>query len=654
MMSRFISCLFLALLLSVAVAPAQSPSPVVTTIEANLRVNPPAWAPLERRLIDDESQAVFVFVSHYVRSGGTLIWRTSGSASPDDSYESFYNYPLLYALGGDDRLRDISFTEWNAMTRQLTNFFHMMREEYSRQDDWFHHGEGNMYFYLLGLVDPTDYELVDRARRFAGFYMNEDPAAPNYDAKLKIIRSPRTGSAGPYLGSAEKASPFQMAPGMGVYGLPIEDVPGIEKVSDLEKPGNAQRYGIALEERLYRGGDVATNLSATSLVTNAYLLTGDQKYVDWVKEYVGAWEERTQANGGIVPDNVGLSGKVGEYFNGKWWGGYYGWRFPHGYHSVGQAIQIAAANALLLTGDEKYLEMPRSTLDTILAQGKHTDKGFVVPARKETSGWVDFGPMNNTYLSQLWFMSQSPGDWERVEKVRQADGTDWRRVADTHTKEDGGHDAAWMRFIAGDNPDYPERILSSAAGQVAKRLREMRENWLLLDEYPGVYRRVDPAKTDYTKLYEHHWQTQNPVTTEALVQLMLGAPQMMYNGGLLHASVRYFDPDKQRPGIPRDVAALVTRVERERTVLQLVNLSLFETRRVIVQAGTFGEHNFTTVKYQRLEKNGPAEQTVDVNSKFFQVALEPGCGVTLDMGVRRYANPPSYAFPWHGSKIPVR
>ena len=69
------------------------------------------------------SQAVFKFVRHYMRSGGTLIWRTSGSASPDDSYESFYNYPLLYALGGDDGLREISFTEWNAMTRQLTKTF---------------------------------------------------------------------------------------------------------------------------------------------------------------------------------------------------------------------------------------------------------------------------------------------------------------------------------------------------------------------------------------------------------------------------------------------------------------------------------------------------------------------------------------------------
>lgn len=268
--------LLLALTLSAAVASAQSAAPALKTIEANTRTNPPAWAALERRLIDDMSQAAFEFVRHYTRSGGTLIWKTSGSASPDDPYEGFYNYPLLYALGGDDRLRELSFTEWNAMTRQLTNDFRMMREEYSRQDDWFHHGEGNLFFYLLALADPTDHELVARARRFAGFYMNEDPAAPNYDPKLKIIRSPRSGSAGPYLGSGEKARPFRMGPGMAVYGLPLDDVPGIEKIADLEKPGNAQRYGIALEERLYRGGDVASNIAASSLAANAYLLTGER------------------------------------------------------------------------------------------------------------------------------------------------------------------------------------------------------------------------------------------------------------------------------------------------------------------------------------------------------------------------------------------
>ena len=34
-------------------------------------------------------------------------------------------------------------------------------------------------------------------RRFAGFYMNEDPEAPNYDSKLKLIPSLFNGSRGP-------------------------------------------------------------------------------------------------------------------------------------------------------------------------------------------------------------------------------------------------------------------------------------------------------------------------------------------------------------------------------------------------------------------------------------------------------------------------
>ena len=512
------------------------------------------------------------------------------------------------------------------MTRQLDADFHAMHKEYARFGDWFHHGEGNLFFYYLGLADPTDHELVQRARRFAGFYMNEDPEAPNYDPKLKIIRSAQTGSMGPQFGSAAKAKPFVMARGMAVYGMPIEDVPGISTIDDLKDPGNAKRYGIAMQERLYRGGDVPPNLAATALAANAYLFTGERKYADWVKEYVGAWVERTRANGGIVPDNVGLSGKVGEYFNGKWWGGLYGWRWPHGYHSVGQGIHVGASNAMLVSGgDASYLEMPRTTLDKLIAAGR-TEKGrFMIPEQKETSRWFAWRPVDRSFLTSLWFMSQNAADWERIENIRRRDETDWNRVADTHTKMDSGHDAPWVRFLAGANPEYPERILASARGQVLDRLQKMRDNVLLIDEYPGTWRKIDADKVDYTKLNEHHWQGQNPVTTEALIQIMLGAPQIQYNGGLLYASVRYFDPAARRPGIPPNVAALVRKVEPERLVVELYNLDLVDAREVIVQAGTFGEHNFTTVKTD-------AGETTEVNRKFVQVKMGPGAGVTLEMG----------------------
>jgi hypothetical protein len=669
--------LFAVLVVVLSFTAVRAQSTVATApkkVEANVRVTPPAWAHLERRLLDDMSRAAIEFAAHYTRPGGTLIWKTGpattpddaeiifndckwkarGEASADDLYESFYNFPLLYALGGHDRLRELSFTEWNAITRQLNDDFQALRGEYPLQDDWFHQGEGNMFFYLLSLADPTDYEMVKRAKRFAGLYMNEDPAANNYDAGLKILRSQHLGSAGPYFGSAARARPYRMEPGMAVYGMPIEDVPGIATVADLEKPGAALRYDQAIEESLWRGGDVVANLNATSLIVHAYMLTGDRKYVDWVKEYAGAWLGRARANGGIVPDNVGLSGKVGEYFNGKWWGGLYGWHWPHGYHTVGQPIQIGAANALLVTGDAGYLEMPRATMDAVLALGKRDGtRGWVVPQRRANAGWIDFSRMNPTYLSQLWFMSLSREDWQRVERVRAAEGLDWTQVADTHNKEDSGHDEAWLRFIGGGFPEYPERILTSAAGQVRERLRAMRENWLLVGNYPGTRVKVEPGKVDFTQLNEHHWQHQNPVTTEALVQLMMGAPQACYNGGLLHASVRYFDPVRRRPGVPADVGALVTQVAKERIVLQLVNLNASEPREVTVQAGTFGEHNFTTVKYQRTEGGGAPEKRLAVNAHYFQVLLEPGCGVTLEMGVTRFANKPSYAFPWHGTSVPV-
>ena len=95
-------------------------------------------------------------------------------------------------------------------------------------------------------------------------------------------------------------------------------------------------------------GDAVVNLAATTLAANAYLLTGEEKYKAWVREYVDAWIARTAENDGIVPDNVGLSGEIGEHIEGKWYGSYYGWSWPHGWHSVGQVVGIAAQNAALL------------------------------------------------------------------------------------------------------------------------------------------------------------------------------------------------------------------------------------------------------------------------------------------------------------------
>jgi hypothetical protein len=130
------------------------------------------------------------------------------------------------------------------------------------------------------------------------------------------------------------------------------------------------------------------------------------------------------------------------------------------------------------------------------------------------------------------------------------------------------------------------------------------------------------------------------VVLEGLVQLLLGGPNHVYHGGLLHTRLFYFDPLRKRPGLPPDVAALVDRVTPDGLSVQLVNLHPTEPREVILQAGAFGEHRFELVRQK--------EQSTTVDGKRLRVHLCPGARSRLDVGMTRFANRPSYAPPWHG------
>ncbi|MEZ6050808.1 MAG: hypothetical protein R3C02_05360 [Planctomycetaceae bacterium] len=128
---------------------------------------------------------------------------------------------------------------------------------------------------------------------------------------------------------------------------------------------------------------------------------------------------------------------------------------------------------------------------------------------------------------------------------------------------------------------------------------------------------------------------------EGLVQLMLGGPNHVYHGGMLSTSVRYFDPAGRRSGLPPDVAALVDRLTPSGVRLWLVNLHASEPREVILQAGMFGEHNFTRVR----QIDHYPYQFDTINGKAFRVSLVPGAVGQLEVGLDRFVNQPSYAFP---------
>jgi len=286
-------------------------------IQANIRTQPPAWAVLERRLLDTIDEAAPVFLNKYIRPGGTLIWRPPQRLldGADDMYEGFFNWPLYYALGGSDEILDLALQEYNALTRQVTYDYQCATKEFLRELDWFHLSETYIYFYYFGLADPTNQEMVERAKRFAGFYLNEDEEAKNFDPEHQIILSPYNGSTGAVFHADSGCVSYQLHHNMATLG------PGFELDSEWAK--DWEKVRAKFDEVVMRG-DTPMNMATVALVTNAYLYTGAEKYRQWVVEYMDGWVERTRQNGGILPDNIGLGGKIGESRKGVWRGGNYG------------------------------------------------------------------------------------------------------------------------------------------------------------------------------------------------------------------------------------------------------------------------------------------------------------------------------------------
>ena len=119
-------------------------------IESVKRTRVPAWAVLERRLIEAMDVAAPIFVQKYTRPGGQLIWRRDYPGDgvwADDLYESFFNWPLFYALGGGRQVLDLAIQEWSAITRQIMYDYGRASKEFIDNDDWFHNSEN--YLSLL-------------------------------------------------------------------------------------------------------------------------------------------------------------------------------------------------------------------------------------------------------------------------------------------------------------------------------------------------------------------------------------------------------------------------------------------------------------------------------------------------------------------------
>jgi hypothetical protein len=133
----------------------------------------------------------------------------------------------------------------------------------------------------------------------------------------------------------------------------------------------------------------------------------------------------------------------------------------------------------------------------------------------------------------------------------------------------------------------------------------------------------------------------NPAATESLVQLMWGGLLPGREGGLVNARLRYFDLDRKRAGLPEDVAALVSQLSDTKTTVTLINVNRDQRRRVIVQGGAYGEHRLVSVN--------SGTMTTQVDAPLLTIELGPGCGSTLELQMKRYADDPTVRHPWRRS-----
>ena len=205
----------------------------------------PVWAVLQRRLFDILDDAWRLFQATYTEPDGSLRYsgRMFDRDGVDDFYEPFFNWPVLYRLGGSRDILDAAKHHWEGVTAQMTRAG-FVKDEYELGYDWFHQGESLIFFYALCAADPDDADFRERARAIRRACTSATRQLGNYDAAKRMIVAPHTGSGGPRWGVGDAWSEYRAgSAGHAPYGLPLRDLDGISTWDDLAERDNARRHG---------------------------------------------------------------------------------------------------------------------------------------------------------------------------------------------------------------------------------------------------------------------------------------------------------------------------------------------------------------------------------------------------------------------------
>jgi hypothetical protein len=233
---------------------------------------------------------------------------------------------------------------------------------------------------------------------------------------------------------------------------------------------------------------------------------------------------------------------------------------------------------------------------------------------KVTGGWQRSWMAMDLYLITMdprytWFMEDyKPGRWQPGEGVY-----------------DMGWTRDWIAYLQGRYQEFPEKMLDRSMARTRSR--------------------IEKIKTDESKDWERKAELRhkNPITTSALTMLTTGAREPSWRGSPWVSRLRYFDPEKNRAGLPVDVGALVDTMDAKNVWVTLVNLSEKESRTVVIQGGAYAEHSLLAV-----QAAGKKERELDEDA--FAVVLRPGCGQRFRIEMDRFTRPPSFELPWRRKK----
>ena len=201
--------------------------------------------------------------------------------------------------------------------------------------------------------------------------------------------------------------------------------------------------------------------------------------------------------------------------------------------------RVALGQALMLTGDQGFVEPLRRQIDNLYAVKKVENGRILLPNKHGDDGWYGYRASEHFDVQRdIYLWSMRPADMERIK------------------------DDPWISYLEGRNPGYPWKALQSELARVRGKVKGLRED----QSTP------DSRGSDYSQRF-------NPVAVTALVNLTLGGNHPGSAGNVLHSRLRYFDPVQRRAGLPKDVGALVSKITNDGVVVKLVNTSQTEARR---------------------------------------------------------------------------